>query len=336
MTMQMNMSTMYMSMGGTTPDTSDLLLARHADSAYWMARYLERAENLARLLEVTHIFSPASSGVQNWQSVLQIHQDTEHFEARYATVSAPKVVRFYLTDDENPNSIYSCLNAVRSNASILRAHISTELWVQINSMYNHIRTCKDEEMKLQDISALLAKIRRKLQTAAGIAEQTLYRDQSWYFHVLGRQLERADQTTRLLDIKYHLLLPSVSDVGSTLDLAQWVVVLRAVSGYHAFRREHPHKLTPSAVVGFLLFDERFPRSLRAAVNTAGDALRHLRNDYRLNQAEEALGITVNLLQTLGLEQVDRIVAEGLHEYFDQMQLRFMEIHTSLARRFFPQ
>lgn len=319
-----------------SPPSSQLLLARQADCAYWMARYLERVENLARLLDVTQTFSPASSGTQNWDTVLQIHRDEELFKARYGEVTATKVVRFYVTDDENPNSIYSCIAAARHNASILRALISTEMWVQVNTMYNHIRSLDDEEMKLQDISRLLTKIRRQCQTTTGIAEHTLYRDQSWLFHLLGRYLERADQTTRLLDIKYHLLLPSLEDVGSTLDIAQWTILLRAASGYHAFRREHAHSLTPSAITGFLLFNRHFPRSLATCLATAEYALRHLRNDYKLSQADEALGHTVNTLQGLAFENIDEIISRGMHEYLDGVQLRLIEIHNSVAGHFFTQ
>jgi len=314
--------------------SGNLYLSRYADCIFWMSRYLERVENLACLLDVTYTFSPASQNAQNWQSVLALHFDEAAFAQRYLKLSATNVIRFYLADDSHENSILACLHLARVNATQLRAVISTEIWIQLNTLYNSVRALGQRSIAPEDLGNVLSDIRRQCQMLTGIAEGGLYRDQGWYFYLVGKQLERADQTTRLLDIKYHLLLPSVEAVGSTVDAAQWFSVLRATNGYHAFRREYPYVISPSTVAGFLLFDRRFPRSVAACISTVSYALEKLHQHSNLLHMKEVIALNDALLMRLKREPIEHIIHQGLHEYLDQIQLDIMQIAGNIASRFF--
>jgi uncharacterized alpha-E superfamily protein len=309
------------------------LLSRQAENIFWMARYLERAENLLRLMDVTQVFSPGSVNEQNWQSILQIHEDEKAFYASYKTLTGANVIRFYLTDENNPNSVMSCVQLARHNASTLRSIISTEMWVQTNVLYNYLRGITLDDFESQDFSELFSRLRRRCQAHTGITEGTFYRDQSWYFYLLGKQLERGDQVTRLLDIKYHLLLPSLEDVGSSFDTLQWFALLRAAGGYHAFRRETPHVLSPTTVAGFLLHARRFPRSLASCFMLSKDAFYSLIRDYGLQAAEEGYEISGDLIHQLEKRPVEAIIAQGLHEFLDQMQLGIIFATNTCTKMF---
>lgn len=318
----------------TGNSTGDLLLSRYAECVFWMSRYLERAENLARLLDVTYSFSAASVNEQNWRSVLALHHDEKLFAEHYDTLSAVNVIRFYLTDELHSNSFISCLYHARVNASQLRPAISTEMWVQINTMYNQMRDLAKGTITPENLWHVLSDIRQQCQTFTGITEGGLYRDQSWYFYVIGKQLERADQTTRLLDIKYHLLLPSLQDVGSTIDASQWFALLRAANGYHAFRREYPYAVAPSTVAGFLLLDKRFPRSVRPCMDTVSFALERLYQQSGLGAAKDIIALNETMLVEMRRTPIDTVIAQGLHEYLDKIQLHLIDVSNDIASAFF--
>ncbi len=312
----------------------DCYLSRNAECIFWMSRYLERAENLARLLDVTYSFSPASQNEQNWQSVLALHTDEVPFAARYLKLTATNVARFYITDDSHENSILTSLHLARLNASQLRPVISTEMWIQINTMYNGMRGLAERAIAPQDLGNVLADIRKQCQLFSGISEGGLYRDQGWYFYLIGKHLERADQGTRLLDIKYHLLLPFLEAVGSTIDASQWFSLLRAAGGYHAFCREYPQRVNPSTVAGFLLLDPHFPRSVKASIATVAYALEKLHQHYDLPKITDITTLNKTLLTQLGQDSIQTIISKGLHEYLDKIQLHIIDISTHIARQFF--
>jgi len=313
---------------------ADLYPSRYAECIFWMTRYLERAENLACLLDVTYSFSPASINEQNWQSVLSLQDDEAAFKERYLKLTATNVIRFYLSDDSHPNSIPSCLHLARLNATQLRPVISTEMWMQINIMFNEARKLATRVIAPQDLGHVLSDLRRQCQMFTGIAEGGLYRDQGWYFYMLGRQIERADQTTRLLDIKYHLLLPSTEAVGSIIDASQWFSLLHAVNGYHAFRREYPYVVTPSTVAGFLLLDQRFPRSVTTCIKQLGYGLEKLHENFSLHQAKEIIALNDTLLKQLKQDHIEFIISQGLHEYLDRIQLHLLRIGAQIGLHFF--
>lgn len=310
------------------------LLSRHAENLYWMARYIERAENLARVLDVTQTFSRDSRGAQNWLSVVQINADTERFEQLYPVVTAQAVKQFYLLDAANPTSLLRVVQAARENARALRPLISTEMWLHLNVFHNRLRSLRPEDLTDSALPQICDEIKMACQTHTGITEGTFYRDQGWYFYQLGRHLERADQGTRLLDIKYHLLLPSAADVGSPLDVSQWNSVLRAAAAYHAFRRVYPRGMTPRTVAGFLLLNDSYPRSVILCVRAVEHFLTLLRSRHQLRGGVEALAALDELRAALADRSIDRVIGEGLHDFLDWTQRRLIDIGDELAASFF--
>ena len=310
------------------------LLARYAEAAFWMARYMERAENLARILDVNETFSRDSRGGQNWHSIIQLYADDEVFFERHDEASAQSVIHFYLLDDTHPGSVRASVSMARENARSLRPWISTEMWVQLNVFYNRLRALGPDDISQYRLARLCATIKEACQTHTGITEGTFYRDESWYFYRLGRQIERADQTTRLLDVKYHLLLPDVAAIGSSVDLSQWNALLRSTAGFHAFRRIHPRSLSPDRVAGFLLFNRGFPRSLRASVAELAYRLGDLREKFDLEGGLSAHDRLEALRERLDAETIEGVIAQGLHEYLDTIQLELIAIGGELGRDFF--
>lgn len=309
------------------------LLARYAESLFWMARYLERVENLARVLDVTQTFEASGRAAQAWESVVRINADEEAFRARYGAASPEAVRRFYLLDRDNPTSIPAAVAAARQNARTLRPLISTEMWQQLNVFHGWIGALTEEDAAADQLSRLCARIKEDVQLHTGITEGTFFRDQGWFFLQLGRQIERADQTTRLLDIKYHLLLPSLADIGSALDLSQWHALLRAAAGYHAFRRAHPRGLTPSSVADFLLLNDAFPRSTLLCVRLAEWNLDRLRGRYGLGVRAPAERLDA-LRAGLEARTIDEIIADGLHEFLDWVQRMLIDVAGEIGTAFF--
>ena len=314
--------------------SADTLLARYADCLFWLARYVERAENLARILDVNEAFSRDSRGNQNWLSIVQLFADQERFFARYADADAPSVLDFYVRDAANPTSVISAVRAARENARTLRPLISKELWVQLNVFYNHLTALDPDELAPGRRGHFLGRVKEACQAHTGIAEGTLYRDQAWYFYQIGRYIERADQTTRLLDMKYHLLLPRPEDVGSPIDVSQWNALLRSAAGYQAYRRTHMGALTPAQVAGFLLLNRRFPRSVYLGVRQAELLLAELKARYGLRGGNAAAEVLDGLRALLGGLTIGEILTQGLHEFLDLIQLRLIEVSRNLSYDFF--
>lgn len=310
------------------------LLSRYAEAIYWLARYVERTENLARILDVNETFSRDSRGWQNWRSILQINRDEERFFENHDDADAASVIYFYTLDQRNASSIISAVNQARGNARTLRPLISTEMWIQLNMFSNKLKSMQREDLSEPRLARFCNQVKEACQTHTGITEGTFYRDESWFFYQVGRAIERADQTTRLLDVKYHLLLPNHETVGSPLDVSQWNAVLRSAAGYHAFRRVQPSGMTQADVAGFLLFHNRFPRSVRACVHDISDRLSQLRSGYRLIGGTQALEELDELRSVLDDITIDQVVNKGLHEFIDWIQLKLIRIHGELGAAYF--
>ena len=312
----------------------EVLLARYADCIFWLARYVERAENLARILDVNETFSRDNRGGQNWRSIVQLNSDEERFFATHDTASVHSVVKFYVIDRDNPTSILSAIRYARENARTLRPLISTEMWVQLNVFYNSLMGLSAADLAPGRLAALFATIKEACQTHTGITEGTFFRDQGWYFYQIGRYMERADQTTRLLDIKYHLLLPSPSDVGSPVNVSQWNALLRSAAGYHAFRRVHAASTTPARVAGFLLLNPAFPRSVHHCVREVGRLLGEVKSQYALRRGNDVAEELDRLQAVLATLDVSTILSSGLHEFLDTIQRQLIAITRELSVAFF--
>jgi uncharacterized alpha-E superfamily protein len=298
-----------------------------------MARYVERTENLARILDVNETFARDARGASDWLSILTLHRDEEGFFERYEKATDANVVRFYIIDGENPNSIVRSIHAARENARSIRHLISLETWVQLNVFYNWIASLTTRNVKLSELSRLCARIKEGCQLHSGIVTGTLYRDQVWSFYRLGTFTELADQITRLVDIKYHLLLPSWTDVGSPVDIAQWNALLRSASAYHGYRRVHPAKMTPTTVAGFVLLDPKFPRSLPHCVANIEGTLAGLLANEDLKDVEFPRE-SLDTLNDLASRSPKAVVASGLHEYLDEVQVALNAFGSQVATTFF--
>jgi len=310
------------------------LLSRHAEAIFWMARQVERVENLARLIDVNETFSRDSRGSHDWRTLLLLYADMERFAARGEEPTAENVLRFYLLDRENPTSIMSSLAAARENARTLRPLISTEMWVHINVFYNQTRNLKRQTWNEENLSRLCATLKENCQTHRGILEGTFFRDEGWFFYHLGKDLERADQMTRLVDVKYHLLLPQSAPVGSPVDVSQWNALLRSAAAYHAYRRIYPSGMTPARVAGFLLLNGSFPRSARASVDEAHWMLTRLRKRHRIRLGQDTADRLAQFHERLRRDRIERLIERGLHEQIDGMQMELIRISNALGREFF--
>jgi uncharacterized alpha-E superfamily protein len=310
------------------------LLARYAESIFWLARYVERTENLARILDVNARFARDLRGARDWLPVLQINTDQARFEARFPAPTAEAVLAFYVTDRNNPTSIISAIAAARENARTLRPIISTEMWAQMNIFYKWLTALDDTALAPGSLARLFARIKEGCQTHIGITDGTLHRDQCSYFYRLGRHIERADQTTRLLDIKYHLLLPGPVAAGSKIDLVQWDAVLRSAAGHHAYLRAMSGAVTPSGVAGFLLLQPRFPRSVSFCVSKADSLLEVIRSGHGLPGGAAAAQELGRLRAGLGSVTIERVISEGLHGYLDEIQRNLIAITSDISADFF--
>ena len=310
---------------------SNPLLARYAECIFWLARFVERAESLARILDVNETYARDRSGAQNWLSIVELNADETAFAERHDCASADNVIRFYVTDSGNPTSILSAVGNARENARTLRPLVSTEMWVALNVFHNRLKAVEPGELAPGNLNRLLTEIKEACQTFTGITEGTFYRDQAWYFYLLGRYIERADQTTRLLDAKYRLL---TRDAAAAEEVGQWHALLRSASGYHAFRRVHSSDLTPARVVGFLLFNPSFPRSVYFCVREVDIALTELKSRHGVRRGNDAAEAIDALRAILDPSSTAAILDGGLHEFVDFLQRCFIDVTNRLAAAFF--
>ena len=294
---------------------------------------MERSENLARILDVNETFARDEHGASDWLPILRLHDDEERFFERYRRADGTSVVRFYIIDADNPNSILCSVRAARENARSIRHLISLETWVQLNVFYNWVRSLTARNLNLAQLSRLSAQIKEGCQLHSGIVSGTLYRDQVWSFYRLGTFSELCDQITRLVDLKYHALLPSWKDVGSPLDIAQWNTLLRSASAYHGYRRVYPNEMTPITVAGFILLDPAFPRSIPHCVNGIDQVLGDLLARPEL-AAVEFPRSSLESLHGLAAMTPRQVIDRGLHEYLDDVQLALLELGTEIDKTFF--
>jgi uncharacterized alpha-E superfamily protein len=304
------------------------LIARHAGSALWLARYMERIENLARLLDVTKTYAGDGEVDRNWLSLLRINGDDDEFFAKHGDADAVSVARFYLLDAANPSSVQTAIACARENARTLRALISTEMWLQINVFHARIRALGEGDIAPENLSAVCAMLKEGVQAHGGITEGTFYRDQCWHFYMLGRHLERTDQITRLIDTKFNALLPAAA-TDATIDAGECNALLRAAAGYHAYRREHPHGYLPREVAGFLLLNGAFPRSAGLNVAQLDWHLNQLRVRYHLRNCVSALERLDDLQSMLGNQTIDSILAYGLSPFLDAVQREVAALHADI-------
>ena len=322
------------------------MLSRVADSMYWMCRYIERAENTARFIAVNFILAldaPDPNGAQ-WMPLVMASGDNALFEKKYGTTSASadiptkeNVMNFLMFDTDNPNSILSCLTAARENARSIREVISSEMWEQVNKFYLFVRNLATQARTDFQLVANRFEIFTQMKLSAhlfeGVMAATMSHNEAWHFGRLGRFLERADKTSRILDVKYFILLPDIADVGSSLDNIQWAAVLKSASALEMYRKIY-HRIDHVHVANFLLLDDVFPRSIRYAVSRAQRSLSSITGNPigRFDtQPEKLIG---KLHSDLEFTDIKEIFATGLHEFLDDVQIKLNDIGASIVETFF--
>jgi uncharacterized alpha-E superfamily protein len=310
------------------------MLSRVADSLYWINRYVERAENIARFVEVSEAMAldcPPGSA-EPWLPLIYANGDRELFDQLHPEGSSDQVVGFLVREENNPSSLVNCLAIARENARQIRDVITTEMWEQINDLYWSIQ--EGESFWEQPLQEQLREIRRGCQLFYGITDATLSRDLSWQFSRLGRLLERADKATRILDVKYFLLLPSPADVGGVLDELQWISLLRCAGAYQMFRQSRQQMIEPKAVASFLLLDPNFPRSVRYCLGRIQETLRIV-SGRSLPGAPDALECLSGLtLARWSYTSIDDLISGGLHEAIDDLQSDLNSLHNLIEERYF--
>ena len=311
------------------------MLGRVANTIYWMNRYLERAENYARFMDVNYNLSldlPPNEEEQ-WKPLILITGDWEKYESLNDTVEKSKVIYFLAFDEENPNSIYNCITNARENARSIRTEITKEVWEQINALYYLVKDGVEQKRhKDKNLRGFFTEIKNGCQLLYGIYDATISRNEGWNFGKLGQVLERADKTSRVLDAKYHLLLGSPNQVGSSLDIIQWAALLKSVSAYDMYRKKYG-KLTSINIAEFLILDTEFPRSILACLIRADQSLVALsgRSVGFSNSAQKQLG---SLKAQLEYADINDIISAGMHEYLDDIQRKLNDMSSAIYESFF--
>lgn len=309
------------------------MLARVAESIYWMSRYVERAENVARFIEVNLnlMLDLPVGAAQQWQPLVATTGDAAEFAKRYDTASQRNVIQFLTFDQDNVNSILSCLRAARENARGVREIISSEMWEQVNEFYLMVQSA--DAGSRTDPQDLCASVRLAGHLFTGVTDATMTHNESWNFCRLGRMLERADKTSRILDVKYFLLLPTAADVGTTSDDIQWAAVLRSASAFEMYRKAHG-RIAPERIVEFLLFEREFPRSIQYCLVRARQSVHAISGTpvgmFR-HPVERLLG---ELCSELAYARAEVIITAGLHEHLDRLQTKMNQIGSGIAETFF--
>jgi len=298
-----------------------------------MARYIERAENVARFVDADFnlTLDLGEELGDQWAPLVYTTGDQEPFFKRFGQATRDNVLRFLAFDAENPNSILPCLARARENARTAREIISSDMWEELNRFYLLVREAVAGGGKSDH--DFFAQIKRTSHLLIGTTDATMSHGEAWHFARMGRLLERADKTSRIVDVKYFILLPRASDVGTTLDVVQWSALLRSASALEMYRRSHG-RIVPAKVVDFLLLDREFPRSVRYCVGGAEDSLHAISgtpDGMFGNRAEQELG---RLRSELDFTSIDDVITTGLHEFIDDVQTRLNRTGEAVYKTFF--
>jgi uncharacterized alpha-E superfamily protein len=311
------------------------VLSRVADAVYWASRYVERAENVARFVNVNldlMLETPATER-PSWEPLVHITGDLEWFKERYEDVTPESVTSFLTFNKEYPNSIYSSVRAARENARTVREVISREMWHELNALYLTVHEARRHQRSPEEMAGFYEQVKLGGIHYAGATDATLSHGEAWHFSRMGTMLERADKTSRILDVKYYILLPGLADIASAVDQVGWTALLNSASALQMYRQQH-HTISPRRVAEFLLLNAEFPRSIRHCVHRLQESLHAITRTplggYR-NEAERLVG---TLRARLDYVTIDTIMESGLHEYLDELQSTLNDIGVAIGQRFF--
>jgi uncharacterized alpha-E superfamily protein len=309
------------------------MLSRVADSLYWMSRYIERAENDARLLDVNLQLlldlGGEADAMQHWTPIIASLEETDLFDTLYAAADERSVTDFLTLQGKNPNSISSCLTLARENARTTREQISSEMWEQLNRLYLFVQSDEAKQLLGASPHEFFKRVINGSHLFQGITDATMTHGEGWEFIRIGAFLERADSTSRVLDVKYHILLPSGEDVGGNVDTIQWMAVLKSVSALEAYCKLYVSQVAPWKVAEFLITHREFPRSIRYCVDSLDRALHRISGVDESRFANEAERLSGRLRSDVDYVTIGEIFEFGLHEYLTQIQERLVEVSNAM-------
>lgn len=292
------------------------MLGKTAGGLFWMFRYLERSENTVRMIDAGFriALTRYDDAHDEWGSVLTTTGTRQGFFERYESIDGAAVVNHLLRDKSNPSSVISVVDAARNNARLVRASLTREVWEATNNAWMTISALLQRQVRERELPHVLDTIRKQSAQVRGALHGTMLRNDIFDFARLGTFVERADNTARILDVKYYVLLPSAQHVGSTLDNVQWETILRSVSAVRSYRLLNDGEISARGIADFLIIDQRMPRSLAFCYSKIEDNLGYLANDYG-----ELLG-SHTLAETIGdrfrSQSVEDIFDTGLHEFLE--------------------
>jgi len=309
------------------------LLSRTADHLYWMARYIERAENMARVLDVTHnmslVLNAAETEAELWTPALQISGNIEAYEAAYDEYTASNVIHYLSMDENNPASIYCCLRAARENARSVRAAMSSETFENINSLWLEFSQFIGNDLAKGGLHEFCDWVKSRSHLFRGVSFGTMLRDDAFRFLRLGTFIERADNTARLLDVKYHLLQGEDENEDSAVDYYEWSAVLRSVSAFQAYQKIFSDTIEPWRVAELLILREDMPRSLHACFAEITPILDQLNSE----RGSECRRLAGELHSRLRYGRMQDIFAEGLREFLEEFLMRNNKLGLEIQRTF---
>jgi uncharacterized alpha-E superfamily protein len=293
------------------------VLARVADRIFWMSRQMERAENMARILGVTSNLVLLDTGglrEQNLLAPLSITETEAAYKERHDKLTLPAVIEFMALDEKNPSSIYSCLKWARDNAHAVRWQITSEMWETLNATWIEMRAIPRGRVTGAGATQFFDWVKERSHLFRGVTYGTIVRGEAFNFSRLGTFLERADNTARILDVKYHILLPSVEDVGGALDYYQWTALLRSVSAYETYRQLYRDQIVPIKVAQLLILERRMPRSLAGCFELIIESMDRIRGQG----GQSAKRLAYELHARLSYADIEEVFQGGLHEYLTEV------------------
>ena len=290
------------------------MLGKNAGGLFWMFRYLERSENAARLIHAGFRMALTSAGAieDEWKSILVTAGQDEAYCEKYDSYESANVIDFMLRDRSNPDSVLSVINAARTNARMVRPNITVEVWEATNECWMELTDLLARPIKEKNLPEVLGVIRQKSAYVRGALHGTMLRNDSYNFARLGTFIERADNTARILDVKYYVLLPSISMIGSSLDNVQWETILRSLSAFRAFSWVNEGEMGPKGIADFLILDRRLPRSLAFCSEEILGNMERLCAEY--NEEQRSLALAQEHLSRLKKGKIDDVFDAGLHEF----------------------
>ena len=309
------------------------MLSKTANHLFWLARYIERAENMARILDVTAnmalVPKAAMSEASLWQPALEISGNEDTFKERFEDYTASNVIHYLAMDKENPSSIYSALYSARENARAVRVALTSETWENINSLWLEFSQFDDKDLAENGLREFCDWVKARSHLFRGVSVGTMLQDDAFQFLRLGTFIERADNTARLLDVKYSLLLPKEDEVGGGVDYYEWSAVLRSVSAFQAYHKVFNDTIQPRRVAELLILRKDMPRSLHACFTEISKILDNLTAGRHIECKRMAGEINAGLLYG----RMDHILKNGLHEFLTEFIQQNNHLAAEIQRTF---